>query len=196
MCRDLRSCCGNQLLLFLSSSEEFTAMLFNQLGLKLMGKCANWWWEEGYVGRLGFPCNSVFTYRETSGLPWSCFLDSPWHQRKEKKPQAETWKHEKTTKEAVVSPSRGDSWLSPGCHLSFPQACISWSIHHLPQITNHCSITSCLNIHSLLPKAILMWEDAIALAKVSDHLRPLARAIWEENTEKKNSSDRLICSDH
>ena len=42
MCKDVCSRSGNQLLLFLTSPEDVTATVFNQLDLKLMGKSANW----------------------------------------------------------------------------------------------------------------------------------------------------------
>lgn len=86
-------------------------------------------------------------------------------------------------------------WLSLDGTFPRPQACISWSINHLQQMTSRCS-----TIHSLKFTAYIQrlstWEDTTPLAKVSGHFRPLARAIWAENNAKKNIWARLIYSDH
>lgn len=137
--------------------------------------------------RLGLLCHPIFICRgASSDCSGTHGHLQPWHQG-----EITDWEPSHETTWRKIWQAAACQWAKFG-YLPLTLPCshdsISWSIHHLPRITNQCSITSWLKIHSLFPKAdILTWKD-IALARTSGHLRPLARAIWEQSTEKENSS--------
>lgn len=119
-------------------------------------------------------------------------VSSPWlttTPRRDQKSQAKTWDKKSTWQVTAVEDLQEQRFgYSLHAFVLCSLAYTSWSTHYLPQITKHRFITSWPKIHSLFPKADILTREDTALARISAHLRPLARTIGEENTEKANFS--------